>query len=92
MIEKKFAKVIRAFVTNFDANGGAVATCLKLSFKRSNEITDLFIINVQIAIARYAKLVATINIESGEQALYVYPNDRGEEHEIVLTWSANAVR
>ncbi len=49
-----------------ESHRSAMATGFELTFKRMDEIADLLVIDVKIAVPRYAELVATINRESGE--------------------------
>ena len=75
MIEEKFAEIIRAFVANLYSNSGAVSAGFQLSFKGPDEITDFFIVNVQITVSRHPELVAAVYVETREQPLDMDPND-----------------
>jgi hypothetical protein len=44
-------------VTDLDADGSAISTRFELTFERAHEIADFFVINVEVTISRYAKLV-----------------------------------
>ena len=76
VIEQEFLQVLRAFMADLDAYGGAIAAGLELAFERSHEIADLFIVDVQVAVARHAELVTTVYLETGEKAIHVHANDR----------------
>ena len=84
MIEQELLQVLRAFVSDLDAHGSAVATCLELAFERTHEIADFFIINVEIAVPCNAKLIAAVDFKTREQAIDVHPDDRRKEHITVL--------
>ena len=75
MIEQKLLQVLRTLIPDLNAHGGSVAARLELTFKRSNEIADLFVVDVQVTIARNTELIAAIHVESRKQALNMNTND-----------------
>ena len=62
-------------MSNLDTNRCTIATRLELSFERANKITDFLVVDVQIAVTRDAKLIATINLQTRKQAVDVDTND-----------------
>jgi hypothetical protein len=53
-------------MTDFEPDGRAVPTGLKLALKCVHKVADLFVIDVQVAIASDAKLVAAISAQTRE--------------------------
>ena len=69
MIQQEFTQIVRALPGYLDSNGGTVSTCLQLTFQCPNQVTDLFVVDVQVAVSGDAKLVAAINVETWKQAV-----------------------
>jgi len=76
MIEQELLKVFRAFVADLDAHGGAVAAGLELALERADEVADFFLVDVEVTVARDAKLVAAVDLEPREQAIDMDADDR----------------
>ena len=66
-IEQKRGQVVRAVVRNFEANGRTIATGDQLALQCPHQVVDFFVVDVEIAVARYAKLIAAGDLHAGEQ-------------------------
>ena len=71
-------------MSDLDAHSRAVAAGLELALERADEIADLLLVDVEIAVTRNAKLVAAVDLEAREQAVDVDANNRRKENVTVL--------
>ena len=76
MVEHEFEQIVRAIITHLKSNGGTVSTCLELTFERVYKVTDLLIINIEIAVPRYAKLVTAFYVQAGKQQVNINSDNR----------------
>ena len=76
MVEQEFLQVPGTFVADFEANGSSIATGRELTFECMNEVTHLFVVHVEITVARYAKRITTFDLQAGIQPVYIDTNDR----------------
>ena len=88
MIEQELLQVRRTFMADLDAYGSAIAACLELTFQRADEVTYLLLVDIQVTVARHAKLVATINLQAREQPFDVHANHRGQEYIVMAARAA----
>ena len=91
LIEQEFLQVSGTFVTNLQAHGSTVPAGGKLPFERENEIADFFFVDVQVGIPGYAKLVATFSSEARKQLGNMHPDNRRQEHIVMLARTAEMV-
>ena len=63
-------------MSHLESYRGSVSTVGKLSLERMHEVVDFLIVNVQIAVSRNAKLIATVDTHAGEQFVDKCVNDR----------------
>ncbi len=61
MVQQEFQQVARAAKAHLKAYRSTVSTGLQLSFERVYKVANLFIIDVEFAVARVAELVATFD-------------------------------
>ena len=75
VIKQKVAKILRTFLTGFEAYSCAVTASCKLAFESPNQIIDFLIIDIQVAVASNPKLMASPDSHSGEQVCHMCVND-----------------
>ena len=73
-------QILRTAGADLDADGSAVATGLQLTFKCADEIIDLFVVDIQIAVSSNAKLVAAIYLQPGKESIDMHANDRRQKY------------
>ena len=56
-----------------ESNGCAVATGFKLTFERPDEVIDLLVVNVEVAVSRNPKLSTAGYTKTRKQFIDVYP-------------------
>ena len=67
VVQQKIPQVFRAFVTDFESNGRSMTARFQLTLKRKHQVTNFLVIDIQVAVASYTKLVAAVDTQTGEQ-------------------------
>jgi len=76
VIEQELLQVFRTFVADFESHGRTIAAGFQLTFQCSYEVADLLIVDIQVAVSSYTKLVATIDREALKQLVDMHANNR----------------
>ncbi len=66
MIQQELLQVRRTFVAHLDAHGGAVTARLELALERADKVTHFFLVDVEVAVAGHAELVAAVHLQTGK--------------------------
>ena len=92
MIEQELLQVFGTLVANLEPYGGTVATGLELAFERPHEVTDFLVVDVEVTIARDAKLVTAVDIQPRKQSIDMHADNRRQEDEMVFAGFAQVFR
>ena len=67
---------------DFEAHGRAVPAGDELALQRVHQVVDFFLVDVQVAVARDAELVAALDLHADEQFRHEGMDDGRQENEI----------
>ena len=76
MVQQKPGELLAAVLGDFQSHGGTVSAGSEFTLENACQIVHLFLVDVQVAVAGYAKLVATGDRQLRKQLVDELLDDR----------------
>jgi len=83
-VQQIFRQIIRAIMCDLESNGRTVAGCHQLAFNGAFQVIDFLRIDIQITVARNAKLITAGDFHASKQFVDEGVYDRRQKDEIMF--------
>ena len=84
MVEQERRQFLGALGGHLEPYRGAVAARGQLALEHADQVLDLLVVDVEVAVARDPELVAAIDGQPREQLVHELVDDRGQEHVVLV--------